>query len=74
MQPEPIRHYTTAENEPLLDVICERLNRNNIFLANGSGPILKQCIPWLVSQRIKSSQNSPQNTRLEKFNHRKNRD
>lgn len=52
-----LRHYTTAENEPLLDVICEKdgVNRNNIFLANGSGPILKQCIPWLVSQRIKSS-------------------
>ena len=52
-----LRHYTTAENEPLLDVICEKdgVNRNNIYLANGSGPILKQCIPWLVSQRIKSS-------------------
>ena len=46
-----LRHYTTAENEPLLDVICKKdgVNRNNIFLANGSGPILKQCIPWLVS-------------------------
>ena len=52
-----LRHYTTAENEPLLQVISEKdgVNTDNIFLANGSGPILKQCIPWLVSQKIKSS-------------------
>jgi histidinol-phosphate aminotransferase len=52
-----LRHYTTAGNEPLLDVICkvDGVNPDNIYLAHGSGPILKQCVPYLISQKIKSS-------------------
>ena len=52
-----LRNYTTADNDPLLKVICEQdgVNAENIYLANGSGPILKQCIPWIIEQKIRSS-------------------
>ena len=52
-----LRHYTTADNEPLLDVICkvDGVNPENIYLAHGSGPILKQCIPYLIRKKIKGS-------------------
>ena len=52
-----LRNYTTADNDPLLEVICEQdgVNTENIFLANGSGPLLKQCIPWIVENKIRSS-------------------
>ena len=52
-----LRNYTSADNDPLLDTICAKdgVNPENIYLANGSGPILKQCIPWIVEQRIRSS-------------------
>ena len=52
-----LRNYTTADNDPLLATICEKdgVNPENIFVANGSGPILKQCIPWLVEHKIRSS-------------------
>ena len=49
--------YTTADNDPLLEVICQQdgVNAENIFLANGSGPLLKQCIHWIVENKIRSS-------------------
>lgn len=52
-----LRNYTTADNDPLLDVICEQdgVKPENVFLANGSGPLLKQCIPWIVENKIRSS-------------------
>jgi len=52
-----LRHYTTAENEPLLEVIADKdgVKAENIYLANGSGPLLKQCIPYLIKEQIKSS-------------------
>jgi len=52
-----LRHYTTADNEPLLDVICkvDGVKPENIYLAHGSGPILKQCVPYLITKKIKSS-------------------
>ena len=34
-----LRHYTTAEDRPLLDVICENgVNRNNIFWPMAQAP------------------------------------
>lgn len=52
-----LRHYTTPSNQPLLEVIAEQdgVSPENIFLAHGSGPLLKQCIPYLVRQRIMAS-------------------
>ena len=52
-----LRNYTTADNDPLLDTICKKdgVNPENIYVANGSGPILKQCIPWIVENKIRSS-------------------
>jgi histidinol-phosphate aminotransferase len=52
-----LRHYTTAENEPLLEVICkvDGVNRENIYLANGSGTLLKQCIPFIIKKKITGS-------------------
>ena len=52
-----LRHYTTPGNDPLRKVISEQdgVNMDNIYLANGSGPLLKQCIPHIIRQRIKSS-------------------
>lgn len=52
-----LRNYTTADHDPLLDTICKKdgVNPENIYVANGSGPILKQCIPWIVENKIRSS-------------------
>ena len=52
-----LRNYTTSLNNPVLDTISQidGVAPDNIYLANGSGPILKQCIPHLVRSKIKSS-------------------
>lgn len=52
-----LRNYTTSLNNPVLDTISQLdgVTPDNIYLANGSGPILKQCIPHLVKSKIKSS-------------------
>jgi histidinol-phosphate aminotransferase len=52
-----LRNYSTAENQPLRDVIAEvdRVSPKHVFLHNGSGPILKQVIPALIKQQITSS-------------------
>ncbi|MEL6342971.1 MAG: histidinol-phosphate transaminase [Myxococcota bacterium] len=52
-----LRHYTSPTNQPLLDVISELdgVQPENIFLAHGSGPLLKQCIPHLVRKKIMES-------------------
>ncbi len=52
-----LRNYTTSLNNPVLDTISEidGVSPEHIYLANGSGPILKQCIPHLVRSKIKSS-------------------
>lgn len=52
-----LRHYTTPDNDPLREVIAanDGVNMDNIYIANGSGPLLKQCIPHIVRQKIKSS-------------------
>ena len=59
-----LRNYTTADNDPLLDTICKKdgVNPENIYVANGSGPILKQCIPWIVENKIRSSASLLPNT------------
>ena len=51
------RHYSQSENEPLLQVIADKdgVGTDNIYLANGSGPILKQAVPHVIRTQIKSS-------------------
>jgi len=52
-----LRNYTTPENEPLLDVIAKNdgVGRENIYLSNGSGTLLKQCIPFIIKKKITGS-------------------
>ena len=52
-----LRNYTTANNDPLRETIAEidGVAPENVYLRNGSGPILKQVIPHLVKTAIKSS-------------------
>ena len=52
-----LRNYTSSLNNPVLDVISEvdGVQPENIYLAHGSGPILKQCIPHLVKSKITGS-------------------
>jgi histidinol-phosphate aminotransferase len=52
-----LRHYTDSDNSPLLEAICELdgVKKENIYLAHGSGRLLKQCIPYLIKQKILSS-------------------
>lgn len=52
-----LRNYATSDNRPLLDTIAkvDGCNIDNIFLHNGSGPILKQVVPWLIRSQIQSS-------------------
>ena len=52
-----LRNYTTANNDPLRETIAsiDGVNPENVYLRNGSGPILKQVIPHLVKSAIKSS-------------------
>ena len=52
-----LRNYATADNEPLRHALAQMdgVTAENIYLANGSGPILKQAIPYLIRREIKSS-------------------
>ena len=52
-----LRNYSESDNRQLLDVIAEidGVSTEHIYLANGSGPLLKQCIPYLVETAIRSS-------------------
>jgi len=52
-----LRNYTTPENEPLLDVIAELdgVKPENIYLSNGSGALLKQCVPFIIKKKITGS-------------------
>ena len=51
-----LRNYSTADNAPLRTALAQMdgVAQENIYLANGSGPILKQTIPHLVRKEIKS--------------------
>lgn len=52
-----LRNYSHAENQPLLDAIAlvDKVGPEHIYLANGSGPILKQCVPHLIKSNILAS-------------------
>lgn len=50
-----LRNYSTADNEALRHALAQMdgVAAENIYLANGSGPILKQAIPFLIRREIK---------------------
>ena len=52
-----LRNYTSANNDPLREMIAKAdgVGPENVYLRNGSGPILKQVIPHLVKSAITSS-------------------
>lgn len=52
-----LRNYATADNEALRHALAQMdgVTAENIYLANGSGPILKQAIPYLIRREIKRS-------------------
>jgi histidinol-phosphate aminotransferase len=52
-----LRNYTTSRNDPLRQLIAQRdgVDPDQVFLHNGTGPILKLAIPHLVRQAIKRS-------------------
>lgn len=52
-----LRNYTTANNDPLREVIAEidGVTSEHVFLRNGSGPILKQVVPHIIKSSIKGS-------------------
>lgn len=51
------RFYPEADNAELKAASARRdgVTTDHVFLGNGSGPILKQGIPWLTERAIKSS-------------------
>ena len=52
-----LRNYSLPENDELRALIGEidGVSADQVFLHNGSGPILKQCIPHIIKTQIKSS-------------------
>ena len=52
-----LRNYSTSDNRPLCDAIArvDGCKAENVFLHNGSGPILKQVVPSIIRSQIKSS-------------------
>lgn len=52
-----LRNYTTSDNSPLIEAIAsvDGVSPEHIYLANGSGPLLKQCVPHLVKSNIMAS-------------------
>src|SRR5690242_16541951 len=52
-----LRFYSDPENNPLKEVIAsvDGVSPANVFLANGSGPLLKQAIPHIIEKKIRSS-------------------
>jgi histidinol-phosphate aminotransferase len=51
------RNYSTADNAPLREAIArvDQVAPENVFLHNGTGPILKLAIPYLLKQRVLDS-------------------
>jgi histidinol-phosphate aminotransferase len=49
-----LRNYSTADNLPLREAIAKAdgVGAENVFLHNGTGPILKLAIPYLLKQRV----------------------
>jgi histidinol-phosphate aminotransferase len=52
-----LRNYSEGSNLPLRQAIAEKdgVSPDNVFLHNGSGPILKMVVPFLVRREIKKS-------------------
>src|SRR5690348_12491672 len=52
-----LRNYSTADNAPLREAIAKTdgVAADNVFLHNGTGPILKLAIPYLLKQRVLDS-------------------
>ncbi|MCA9681732.1 MAG: histidinol-phosphate aminotransferase family protein [Myxococcales bacterium] len=52
-----LRNYGTPDNAPLRRAIAreDQVEPENVFLHNGTGPILKQAIPYLLKQRVLES-------------------
>lgn len=52
-----LRNYTDGANQRVLDAIAahDGVKPENIYVANGSGPILKQAMQVLIEQGVKSS-------------------
>ena len=51
------RNYSTPDNAPLREAIArvDGVAAENVFLHNGTGPILKQAIPYLLKRRVLAS-------------------
>lgn len=54
---EAMRRYSEIDNLPLKQAVAGRdgVSAKHVYLANGSGPLLKQCIPHVIRSNIKSS-------------------
>lgn len=52
-----LRNYSSPNNDPLREAIAriDGVDPDNIFLHNGTGPILKLAIPYLLKQRVLAS-------------------
>lgn len=52
-----LRNYSTADNDPLREAIgrVDGVTPRHIYLQCGSGPILKQCVTWLIKNSITRS-------------------
>ncbi|NVB39766.1 histidinol-phosphate aminotransferase family protein [Pseudenhygromyxa sp. WMMC2535] len=52
-----LRNYGTPDNAPLRQAIAkvDGVEPDNVFLHNGTGPILKQAIPYLLKRRVLDS-------------------
>ncbi|MHA1110170.1 MAG: aminotransferase class I/II-fold pyridoxal phosphate-dependent enzyme [Promethearchaeota archaeon] len=52
-----LRHYSTPGNDLMVTAIAKANNipKENIHVAWGSGPVLKQLIPYILKKQIKSS-------------------
>lgn len=55
--PLSFRHFPSKDNRELREVIARLagVKLENVFVANGSGPLLKTCIPYIIEKKIKSS-------------------
>ncbi|MFM7203224.1 MAG: pyridoxal phosphate-dependent aminotransferase [Myxococcota bacterium] len=51
-----LRHFPAADNGELRAALAAQdgLQAENVLVANGSGPLLKLCLPYLIERQIKS--------------------
>jgi histidinol-phosphate aminotransferase len=52
-----LRHYTTTANDRVRETIADvdGVTPDRVFLRCGSGPILKQAVPWIIKKNIMAS-------------------